>query len=147
MNPTAAALGYGGLIPFAAGVVALAAGVPSQELAAFHLVAYGAVILSFIGAVHWGVALGLANGGSGLLIGSVVPSLIGWVSLLLPAAAGMPLQVLCFAALYAYERKTLWPSAFPAWYRKLRTHLTLAVATMMAVAWGLVLVQAIVRPP
>ena len=52
MPQIARLLGYGGLIPFAA-LAALALG-SSQSAAWIHaLIAYGAVILSFVGALHW----------------------------------------------------------------------------------------------
>ena len=50
-------LGYGGLLPFV-GLAALAGFDPHHLLAwSDALVGYGAVILSFIGALHWGVAM------------------------------------------------------------------------------------------
>ena len=49
---------YAGLLPFVAGAlgIALLDGEPRQ-FSARALVAYGAVILSFVGAVHWGLLL------------------------------------------------------------------------------------------
>ena len=52
----ATALGIAGLIPFAAGA-ALALLSDDAAAARAALLAYGAVILSFLGAVHWGLAL------------------------------------------------------------------------------------------
>ena len=53
-------LGYGGLIPFAA-LAALALG-SSQSAAWIHaLIAYGAVILSFVGALHWAFGMLVAS--------------------------------------------------------------------------------------
>ena len=91
---TANWLGYGGLIPF----LVLT---PASLFDAHHawtwsdaLFAYGAVILSFIGALHWGFAMVLpgldASRRVRTLIWSVVPALIAWPALLLaPAEAAM----------------------------------------------------------
>ncbi len=95
----AIALGLGGLIPFfACGAGALALGPDWASRSLFALVSYGACILSFLGAVHWGFALGgaaaLPPGGLQLvttqpatvlrarLALGVVPALIGWAGLL-----------------------------------------------------------------
>src|SRR5208282_1141210 len=55
---TAILLGLAGLIPFI-GCGLLATGDDATRDQGFTaLIAYGAVILSFVGAVHWGLALG-----------------------------------------------------------------------------------------
>ena len=138
----ARALGYGGLIPFAAALAVLAFGDTDAAFATRALVAYGAVILSFVGAVHWGI--GLMHGASApraLLLVSVVPALLGWLSLLVVAQVGLVLQIVAFTVLYGYERLTLWDFAFPAWYRVLRRHLTAAVVAMLAAALALLVVR------
>ena len=96
LPPFAAILGAAGLIPFAgASLGALARDYPWSEICLLALVAYGAVILAFLGGVHWGFALldgpaqtlGVRRARLGL---GVVPSLIGWGALLI-AFAGFPL--------------------------------------------------------
>ena len=58
-------LGYGGVIPFVVLAFSLVAGVDLSAYgladATAKLLAYAAVIVSFIGAVHWGVALGISS--------------------------------------------------------------------------------------
>ena len=49
-------LGYGGLLPFVGLAVLMAADAPRQALWSQALVAYGAVILGFVGALHWAFA-------------------------------------------------------------------------------------------
>jgi hypothetical protein len=82
-------LGIAGLLPFAA--LALATLRPSTPFATsmmtnpalFGLIAYGAVILAFLGGVHWGFALEPAVPAPRerlRLVLGVLPSLIGWVS-------------------------------------------------------------------
>ena len=73
-------LGYAGLAPFVAGVlgIALLEGEP-RLFAARALVAYGAVILSFLGAVHWGLLLHAETKETpSRLLAAVLPSLAAW---------------------------------------------------------------------
>ena len=59
---TAAWLGVLGVIPFAAGSFLLLLDTHGHSLvASYLLIAYGAVILSFLGAVHWGLAAGIVE--------------------------------------------------------------------------------------
>ena len=52
-------LGYGGLIPFLALTPASLLDHQHGAVWSDALYAYGAIILSFIGALHWGLAMGL----------------------------------------------------------------------------------------
>ena len=86
--PRAAAwLGYGGLLPFV-GLALLIRLDPHHGLVwGDALVAYGAVILSFVGALHWGFAMALpdltAEQRRACFIWSTVPALIAWPAILL----------------------------------------------------------------
>ena len=84
-------LGAGGLIPFA--VLALALWWPELGHQAFisqALASYGATIASFLGAIHWGLAMRDHPGaGAGPYLWGVTPSLMAWLALLLPPAGGL----------------------------------------------------------
>ena len=88
-------LGYGGLIPFVSLAVAVwLLGGADRSRVLFALVAYGATILSFLGAIHWGLAMRDAFGPSvGLLLWGVVPSLLAWLAMLLAPALGLGLLI------------------------------------------------------
>ena len=129
-------LGPLGLIPFLAGALAPwllpAARLPDAGLA---LIGYGAVILSFLGGVHWGLA---APAGRPLQIGlSVVPSLVGWLALLVANlhAAGPALWLLAaaFAILLAGDLFAARCGLTPAWYPRLRVPLTLIVVACLII--------------
>ena len=117
-------LGYAGLIPFVAfalGVQFLSADL--RDYCVFALTAYAATITSFLGAIHWGLAMrdtqstsflgaihwGLAmrdtqstsslssdtaSSNAALYAWGVVPSLAAWVALLLAIFSG-PVVALC----------------------------------------------------
>lgn len=86
-------LGYGGLIPFLGLALLSALGLDWATRSATY---YGAAILSFLGAVHWGVALRALDDEADLdpwrLGLGILPSLVAWAALSLlgptPAAAG-----------------------------------------------------------
>lgn len=78
------ALGWTGLLPFVGGALAVSVGPPSwHDTALRALIAYGAVILSFLGGIHWGSPTGAAHDGARLW--GVVPSLLAWLLVLLPS--------------------------------------------------------------
>lgn len=128
-------LGLAGLLPFAAAILAgalLAA--PFHELAHRALIGYGAVILSFLGGVRWGVAM-VVDSPAELFprLGfSVLPALGGWTALLLPTAEGLMLLALGFALMLFADRRF---TAAPGWYRRLR--LPLSVGAICALMLGL----------
>ncbi len=129
-------LGYGGLIPFVIGVfVAALAPQPLHEQAVAATLVYGAVILSFIGAVHWGIALIRDQRPWGVMVGSVLPALLGAVAAAIGVTespgVGALLLAAGFAAWYGYERVADPGVAFPPWYRRLRMHLTATVCLLL----------------
>ncbi len=132
MPATVRWLGYGGLWPFLA--LALACWVDSDwaPRALQAQLAYGAVILSFVGALHWGLAMGApgldAAARNGRYAWSVVPSLLGWVALLLPNATGLWLLALGFVLHFGQDWRHARGAGVPGWYLPLRARLT-AVAT------------------
>lgn len=131
-------LGLGGLIPFAACTAVTLGGGPFSGLAEDALLAYGAVILAFLGAVHWGLALAapgeVAAARTRIALG-VVPSLIGWVALIAPNWIGFGVLVAGFAATWAAEEAAARAGRLGAAYLWLRRGLTLAVVAMLSAVW------------
>jgi hypothetical protein len=132
-------LGAAGLAPF----LALALGALSRpEPEATHiltwLIAYGAVILSFLGAVHWGFVLGAeqpARAGMRLSLG-VVPALLGWAAIWLGDSgvpvAGIGLLIASYLAVAVTERSFFIRGWLPRFYLWLRYLLTLVVVLILA---------------
>ncbi|MGM0552630.1 MAG: DUF3429 domain-containing protein [Pseudomonadota bacterium] len=132
-------LGLGGLIPFV--VTSGAAWMARPEWQVFALEAlavYGAVILAFLGAVHWGLYLADRGHRVGPLPGiwwAVVPAILAWLALLRPLPeALMTLAVLFLGALWV-DRMSLRGRALPPGYLGLRTLLT--AGAILALALGL----------
>ncbi len=129
-------LGYGGLLPF----LGLAAAVllrVEEDLARPALVGYGAVILSFVGALHWGFAMLLPGLGEAertrLFAWSTVPALVAWPAPLASPPLAAFILMAGFVAHYLQDRRLARRAALPAWYLPLRLQLS-SVACLSLVA-------------
>jgi hypothetical protein len=127
-------LGLAGLLPFIAGTLAVVAGGPWRDWGLSALLGYGAVILSFMGGVHWGMAIVAADVSPARLAWSVVWALIGWAGLLWGGDLGLLLVAAGFAALFAYDRRAAGRNEAPAWYPALRRPLTAVVVACLVLA-------------
>jgi hypothetical protein len=137
---TAFWLGTAGLVPFVVLTSALyALPAPHAPVLMLYLTAYGAVILSFVGAVHWGVAMVhpqmRESERSVFMAWSVVPALAAWVALLMPASTAVLLMAITFVAQYAADRQFAFRFRLPHWYLKLRGGLTAVVVLCLVVAF------------
>ena len=123
-------LGYAGLIPFV--VLALFMWIVSEEVHPFVAIAlssYGATVAAFLGGIHWGIGLRHNAPQRKLhMVWGVVPSLVAWVAVMMPAFAGLPLLGFLLIACYLVDRKT-WPEAGLREWMTLRFRLTV-VATL-----------------
>jgi hypothetical protein len=124
----AARLGYAGLLPFVAG--ALLVWLVRAEVHAYvslALSAYAALILSFLGGIHWGLAMRSPQPGRVGLIWGVVPSLVAWPAAVMPPDAGLVIQGLMFIVCYAVDRR-LYPEQGVAGWLTLRFRLSAVAA-------------------
>ncbi len=124
-------LGVFGLLPFGGSALSAAfLGEPYSGWAIAALMAYGAVILSFLGGIHWGVAIA-SDPGNGALPGrlmvSVAPSLVAWAGLLLPLRVGLLVLAAGFAAILYVDIRATRAGEMPSWYPRLRRPLSSAV--------------------
>lgn len=118
-------LGYGGLVPFAICAVVAHSGTSTQ--AAYGLIGaanYGAVILSFVGAIHWGLAM--QDGRHVYWFSwSVTPALLAWAAVtLLDTRLTMLALVPAFTLAWSVDRLAFQRGLLPAWYMHLRHILT-----------------------
>ncbi|RAL17505.1 DUF3429 domain-containing protein [Aspergillus homomorphus CBS 101889] len=92
-------------------------------------VGYGAVILSFLGAVHWGLEWAGYGGKYGYrryAAGIVAPA-VAWPTLLLPVEYALISQFLAFTFLYYNDARAAAAGRAPAWYGMYRFVLTFIV--------------------
>lgn len=131
-------LGCAGLVPFA-GLALLAAIAPQWGYAYWlaTLAQYGAVILSFVGALGWGYAV--RDGVRGALAwwrygASVVPALAGWLSLQTPVWTALRLQALVLVVVCLLEHRGRLAAGAPAWLSPLRYLLSMGAAACLVAA-------------
>ncbi len=130
--PIALWLGYGGLIPFVAGAALTWLLAPeSRPLAATALSAYAAVIVSFLGGIHWGI--GFRDGTPRLFLWGVVPSLVAAAALMLPPRHGLLIHAVMLLLCYAVDRRVYPAHGLQAWLG-LRWRLSLVAGTSCFVA-------------
>lgn len=135
-------LGYAGLIPFLG--LAVFTGIYSGTETASYLakinLIYALCIISFLGAVHWGIAIAVSQSEqpiylAGLdpaefetrsFIWGVTPSLLAWLAgAFSPAQHTLWILALILALVWLVDQRLLKPmKAFDS-YLKLRNHLTL----------------------
>lgn len=149
--PLVLLLGFLGLIPFAVtAYLACAWANTAATQALLALIAYGSVILSFLGAVHWGFALAEPPASlAGLpplprsqepahrprLLLGVLPALVGWLALLIALLVPAPLVALAVliagflgtnVAEHAGHRKGWMPGSY-LWLRWVLTVVVVAL--------------------
>ena len=132
------AFGLGGLIPFvglaALGVLAPA---PLHLFWLTTLAEYGAVILAFVGALQWGYAVTSQMSGAQAWVRygwSVLPALVGFLSLQFPVSAGLRVQAAALIVSVVVDRAFAASYATPAWLMPVRYLLTTVGAACLAVA-------------
>jgi hypothetical protein len=94
-------------------------------------VTYGAVLLSFLGALHWGMefaGLGGFKGYPRLFLG-VSPAVLAWSTITLQPTSALLCQWLGFTALWYADNQATTAGWTPKWYSQYRFYLSILVGT------------------
>ncbi|WP_158228918.1 DUF3429 domain-containing protein [Chitinimonas sp. BJB300] len=141
--PTSARwLGVAGLVPFYACLAIAALDLAHHRMVPLNaLVIYGAIILTFTGAIWWGLAVHAPSGTPvhRVYTVSTLAALVGWVALLLPTNRGLALLMAGFMAqsLADYALYFSHPRVFPGWLMHLRRLLTVGVVIALVIGSAL----------
>ncbi len=136
----AARLGYAGLLPFLFGALYLSLAalgrnpLPYLEPVTRGLVVYGAVILSFLGGVRWGVAMARRHRDRREFALSVLPSLAGWGAVFLAPPLALSVLAAGFMLQGGGDQSAAARGLLPSWYGTLRGRLSAVVVTSLLVA-------------
>lgn len=134
-------LGVAGLLPFA-GLAAIALlqgegpfGIGSGQ-ARLALAVYGAVILSFLGGVRWGIVMGFEEQERAArdYVLAVLPALIGWGALALPRPSDLYVLAFAHVLLALLDYGLACRTVAPEWYGRLRMALGAAAALALVIA-------------
>ncbi len=130
-----------GVVPFVVGVViawtqSAAIAVQASEI----VVACAAVIMSFIGGIHWGFAaradlVTAARPAVRLYVIGVLPGAVAWGTLLLPIGWAVPLLAFTFASVLRIDQYALGTDHAPRWWMTLRVPLTISVIACLLAIW------------
>jgi hypothetical protein len=136
------------LLPFVLLAVAIWVAEPGyRAFAGLALIGYGAVISSFLGAIHWGLVMREASKQSLALLGwGVMPSLLAWVAFMLSPASGLLVIATVLWVCFAVDR-VLYPRFKVQDWLPMRLALTcVASASCVAGATGLHAIENILTP-
>lgn len=130
--------GYAGLVPFL-GLAAACWMVPATLRAVVlqSLVGYGATIASFLGAIHWGLAMrDPLTPQPGPFVWGIFPSLIAWLALMLPPAQGLIALTLLLGLCLAIDLRSYPAYGLRMWI-PMRMQLTaIASVSLLVSAWA-----------
>ncbi|KAG1674417.1 hypothetical protein FOA52_012944 [Chlamydomonas sp. UWO 241] len=134
-------LGFAGIIPFLVLTPGVASSLGFPELVddvAAGQVAYGALIVAFLGAVHWGIAMTSTLSGARAALAqreryiwSVFPSLAVWPALMMEPAPGSLCIAFLLGICYMSDRAYASTGSLPPWYLTLRGYLTVTATLSM----------------
>jgi Protein of unknown function (DUF3429) len=114
--PVALRLGYAGLVPFVAGAALTWAVRPdAHPYVTTALSAYAALIVSFLGGIHWGLAFRHPSPPASLFVWGVVPSLVAWIAVTMPPYAGLVVHGATLVACYLVDRRVYPAQGASAW--------------------------------
>ena len=128
LTDTARLLGHLGLLPFVLGALLVWVVNPeAHPYAALALAGYAAVIVSFLGGIHWGLAFRLSAPPASLFVWGVVPSLVAWLAVMMPASAGLVVQGVMLVVCYLVDRR-VYPQQGLAHWLTLRFRLSMVAS-------------------
>jgi hypothetical protein len=134
LPPVVEIVGYAGVAPFVLCLLGevMLPGYEQRDLAQRIAVAYGAAVLTFVGAVHFGFALA---GGFVLTplraAGASFPAAVAAAAVVLGGQHGLALLVVGLGVFWLYEHRRL-AQDLPAEYVRLRRNLSLAACVLLA---------------
>ncbi|WP_315722215.1 MULTISPECIES: DUF3429 domain-containing protein [unclassified Bradyrhizobium] len=139
------ALGLAGLIPFVGLAGLVIAGDETVRTAALRAqIGYGAVIASFLGAIHWGLAVQTPALSTLPRMGwGVTPALLGWAALLLPPVPALVLLTTALLAALVIDEFSFGGGDRRAWFLKLRRLLSVGAMLSLLVT----LIDLVVKGP
>ncbi|MCG8394639.1 MAG: DUF3429 domain-containing protein [Pseudomonadales bacterium] len=129
-------LSFAGLLPFY-GLLVPAWHDPTRHWALAGLAAYAAVIIAFLGAIHWGRALNRFDRGNQFptLLFGIMPAVLGWFALMLPLELALPMLAAGLVFVWGTEQM-VFSDQLPTWYRHLRHQLTAAAVLAVLIGWA-----------
>jgi hypothetical protein len=139
-------LGLAGLLPFAAHAMFSWLSPPSELDGVLRSQAhYAASILTFLGALHWGVTLASPSIVDGAavtrMLWSVIPSIFCWIVTLYPTDVSLPLLFAGLAVALVVDWLLYRAAPVPRWFLTLRTVLSAGALAAVGASWAAMAVR------
>ena len=133
-------LGLAGLLPFVAQALFSWLSPPSELTGVLRSQAhYAASILTFLGALHWGVTLAAPSIVDGAavtrMVWSVIPSIFAWIVTLYPIHMSLPLLFAGLLVARAVDWLLYRGTPVPRWFFGLRLVLSLGALACVGASW------------
>jgi hypothetical protein len=128
LSETALRLGNLGLVPFVLGAALVwVVNAEAHFYATMALAVWAALVIAFLGGIHWGLALRQSAPPASLWLWGVVPSLFAWVAVMMPPRSGLFIDGMLLIAGYLVDRK-VYPLQGIAHWLTLRFRLSATAA-------------------
>ena len=106
LSDTALRLYRAGLAPFVIGAALVwVVNAEAHFYATLALAAYAALVIAFLGGIHWGLAMRLAAPPASLFVWGAAPSVLAWAAVMMPPGAGLVVDGILLTAGYLVDRK------------------------------------------
>ncbi len=127
-GPAALKIAYAGLLPFVLGALLVwLVRADAHPYATLMLSCYAAVVLSFLGGVHWGLGMRQPDAPPTVFWWGVMPAAAAWVGVMMPPYAGLVVHGVMLVACYLVDRRT-YPLLGAAAWLTLRFRLTVVAS-------------------
>ena len=128
LNLVAHKLGLAGLVPFVFGAfLSLIVRDDAHPYVVLVLAGYAAVIVAFLGGIHWGLGMTAASSSPLPFAWGVAPALVAWIAVVMPPYAGLVIQGLMLVVCYLVDRK-VYPAHGLSYWLTLRFRLTVVAS-------------------
>jgi Protein of unknown function (DUF3429) len=133
-------LGFLGLVPFVGLALAfLLMGPAARPMLAQAMMLYAVCIISFLGGIHWGIALVFHELPVVYvvtsLVWSVLPALMAWPMSLMPVSQALPWAAAALVFILAVDLRLNKHYPIAHWFASLRSILTAVASLCLAFAW------------
>src|SRR5262245_31568720 len=108
---------------------------PDDSIAAKQaMLWFGAALLAFLGGLNWGLGLAKGRRLGAKLFTSILPPLIGWLSILPPPTQGLWLLAAAFGLFIFEDILMILRRRGPRWHAPLRLGLTIGIEACLGLA-------------
>jgi hypothetical protein len=135
-------LGFLGLSPFVGLAIAFLIVEPNaRPMLAQAMLLYAVCIISFLGGIHWGIALVFHELPvvyvATSLVWSVLPALMAWPLSLMPLSQALPWAAVALVFILAVDLRLNKHYPIPHWFASLRSILSVVACACLLFAWAL----------